>query len=276
MLRSTAILILMFSLTRIFSQEMRGIAIYQSKRQFDFEANKEEGGHAINEQMQEQIRKQFQKEYVLYFNHAESSYTEKEKLDAPAPGIRAGGKTLRIMQNGAGGRLYKNTTEKKYIHQQELMGKIFLVLDSLKLPEWTLENEKKTIGPYTCNKAKWTRKVTQKVYNRDEKDFKEAAQEKTTIVWYTPEIPIHNGPGEYWGLPGLILEVQEDNFSLMCTGIVLNPVEQFKIEIPEKGKEVSQETFNKIRDEKNREFLERQGGRNRENGNRTFSIRTEG
>ncbi len=30
------------------------------------------------------------------------------------------------------------------------------------------------------------------------------------VAWYTPQIPVSNGPGEYWGLPGLILEINAE------------------------------------------------------------------
>jgi GLPGLI family protein len=31
----------------------------------------------------------------------------------------------------------------------------------------------------------------------------------TITAWYTPEIPVSQGPEGYWGLPGLILEVND-------------------------------------------------------------------
>lgn len=58
---------------------------------------------------------------------------------------------------------------------------------------WKLSNEFKTIGKYKCQKA-----VTKK-YGR------------TWIAWFTKDIPFPYGPYKFNGLPGLILEVSDEN-----------------------------------------------------------------
>ena len=45
-------------------------------------------------------------------------------------------------------------------------------------------------------------------------------------AWYTLDIPVSHGPGDYWGLPGLILEISDDNTQILCTKIVMNPKEK--------------------------------------------------
>ncbi|MFT7350131.1 MAG: GLPGLI family protein [Candidatus Paceibacteria bacterium] len=62
-------------------------------------------------------------------------------------------------------------------------------------------------------------------------------------AWYTPQIPVSHGPGEYWGLPGLILEVSADNTTMLCSKIVMNPKEKIKIEAPDKGKEITKSLY---------------------------------
>ncbi|WBX98215.1 GLPGLI family protein [Chryseobacterium gambrini] len=57
---------------------------------------------------------------------------------------------------------------------------------------WKLENEKKKIGRYTCQKA------TTKKYGR------------TWTAWFAKEIPFPFGPYKFNKLPGLILEVYDD------------------------------------------------------------------
>ena len=42
----------------------------------------------------------------------------------------------------------------------------------------------------------------------------EVPREITVTAWYTPQIPINQGPGEYWGLPGLILEINADKTTI--------------------------------------------------------------
>ena len=81
-------------------------------------------------------------------------------------------------------------------------------------------------------------------------------------AWYAPDVPVNQGPGEYWGLPGLILEVKDDVTVILCTKLVLNPTEKKEIKAPSKGKTVTQEEYDKISKDKMAEMREnfRRGG----------------
>jgi len=88
----------------------------------------------------------------------------------------------------------------------------------------------------------------------------EAPKEMIITAWYTPQIPVSQGPDEYWGLPGLILEVSAGPTVILCNKIVINPQSGLEIEMPEKGDEVSREEYEKIVAEKTKEMSERMGG----------------
>jgi GLPGLI family protein len=51
-----------------------------------------------------------------------------------------------------------------------------------------------------------------------------------------PEIPVSQGPEGYWGLPGLILEVNDGKTVLLCSKVVLNPKVKAEIKAPSKGR----------------------------------------
>ncbi|WP_339849202.1 hypothetical protein [uncultured Dokdonia sp.] len=57
----------------------------------------------------------------------------------------------------------------------------------------------------------------------------------------------------------------------MCTKVVLNPKKEVQIVLPEKGKEVTQDEFNNIQEEKMDEMMERHGGERGKNGSRVFT-----
>ena len=76
-------------------------------------------------------------------------------------------------------------------------------------------------------------------------------------AWYTPQIPVSSGPESYWGLPGLILELNADRTTMLCTEIVINPSEAVTIEKPKKGTKVTREKYNKIIKQKTEELKER-------------------
>ncbi|HEY0091949.1 MAG TPA: GLPGLI family protein, partial [Flavobacterium sp.] len=74
----------------------------------------------------------------------------------------------------------------------------------------------------------------------------EMPKETTITAWYAPEIPISQGPENYWGLPGLILEVNDGKTSILCSKVVLNVKEKATIKAPEKGKVVGQKEYDEI------------------------------
>lgn len=258
---------LVFALTNAFTQNLQGKAVYKTKKQFNVQFDSTQVNDEMMKKMRERLKSHFERDYTLKFSNVHSLYTENEKLEKPSVDNGA----IKVEVSASRDELFKNVVEGTYTRQQDLMGKMFLIKDSLQTPDWKLEKETKMIGKYTCFKATRSREVTRREFRSGEEEATESKKEVTTTVWYTPEIPVQHGPGDYWGLPGLILEVQEDDLNILCSEIILNPAEDLKIQQPAKGKVVSQEEFIRIREEKNKEMMERYG--NGRNGN-VIMIRT--
>ena len=268
-----------------FAQDFQGQAYYFSKTTIDMGNF---GGREMSEdrkkEIAERMKSMFEKTFVLTFNKEESLYKEEETLEAPGGG-RGG---MRFMGAGiGGGNQYKNVKTNKLMQEQEFFGKQFLINDDLPKLEWVMSGETKQIGKYLCMKATAVKQLDGSDFmnarrrNRDnDKEEKETDSTKTNnpidnieipkevtiTAWYTPQIPINQGPGEYWGLPGLILEVSSDRTTILCSKIVMNPGEKEAIKVPSKGKEVTQEEYAEIVKKKMEEMREMYGGRNRRNG----------
>jgi GLPGLI family protein len=101
-------------------------------------------------------------------------------------------------------------------------------------------------------------------------DALELPKEITITAWYTPEIPVSQGPEGYWGLPGLILEVNDGKTIILCSKVVLNPKEKTEIKAPSKGKVVNQKEYDETVIKKMEEFREMNQGRGGSGG---FQIR---
>lgn len=65
-------------------------------------------------------------------------------------------------------------------------------------------------------------------------------------AWYTPKIPYQYGVLNYYGLPGLILEINKNTFTITATKIELNPLEKIKIEEPKGFKKLSYKEFKEL------------------------------
>ena len=87
---------------------------------------------------------------------------------------------------------------------------------------------------------------------------------QTIKAWFTSEIPISLGPGEFYGLPGIILAVERNGETdFLATFVDLAPPSADLIAKPRKGDEISQKKFDKIVEEKTREWEDtRQKGKN--------------
>lgn len=270
-MKNLFVLLMICAFAKAYSQDLSGIATYQSQRSVDLKMS-EGMDSAMQKQIQEQLKKQFQKTYTLKFKGAESIYTEDEAGIAP-PAPTSGG--ISIVVSGNDDIRYNNLKEERYVNQTNLMGKPFLVKDSLNKKDWKLVKEIKNIGQYTCFKAVYEEEVENWSMTEDGEETTEK-KIKTTTAWYTLDVPVQHGPDRYWGLPGLVLEVNDGKFSLMCTKVVLNPQETVVIQEPEKGKVVGEEEYKKISEEKSKEMMERySGGRKKGDGN-SWSIKIGG
>jgi len=254
--------------TSVSAQDFQGVATYKSQTKFDIKMDSSQVNSAMQEQMMEMMKKQFQKTYKLTFNKEASIYKEEESLARPQPS----GMQIMMVMSGGSDVLYKNTKENRFTNQNESYSKLFLIKDELKKIDWKLGSETKSIGEYTCYKATMTRErpVMSMSFSinddddEDEEEEKEPEMETITITaWYTPQIPVSTGPENYHGLPGLILQVNDGNTTLICSKIVLNPKDKVEIVEPKKGKELSQEAYDKIMEKKEKEMMERFKSNNR-------------
>ncbi|WP_299210565.1 GLPGLI family protein [uncultured Dokdonia sp.] len=251
-------------------QEFQGQAVYFSKSTMDLGSWGARMSEAQKKQVQARLKGRLEKTYVLDFNKEESIFNEEDKLDAMS------GATDSWGQNFTQGEQYKNIKENALVQSQEFYGKQFLVKDKLQAINWKMGTESKQIGQYMCFKATASIPTSELSWynfswsdlrptpNKETDTISGQAQEpevKTTEVeaWYTPQIPVGHGPSEFWGLPGLILEVSAGNTTLLCSKIVMNPKEKITIEAPDKGKVITKMAYKETITEKMQEMRNNRG-----------------
>ena len=274
----------------LHAQEFQGMAVYESKTSTSDFKTRMEGNKEMTPDMQkmieERMKKMFEKTFILNFDKSASIYKEEEKLDTP--GQSGGGMRMMMSMTGGGGTYYKNVKEKSYTVDKEFMGKEFLVKDSLPNLQWKMEGETRVIGGYNCFKATAVRPASKTDFRNFRPKKEDAATakpadatKKTSILdeldmpketiitaWYTPEIPVNQGPENYWGLPGLILEVNDGKTVILCSKVVLNPKVKTEIKAATKGKVTSQKEFDEIVLKKMEEFRDMNQGRGGNGGMR--------
>ena len=247
------------------AQEFQGKAEYFSKRVFKEKVEKlsSETKDAIDPELekavQEAMKKASEKQYLLSFNKTECLYEQPEELEKPEAPATAG-ISVKVLFSGEG-KKYLNLKDKICIEEADIFGKEFLIVEPLEKPDWKLLNETKKIGDYNCFKAELTVQVTEKQRKEYEEFLKKEAvkpalfkmdepKDKVIMAWSTPEIPVSFGPNKYWGLPGLILEINEEETIILCSKVTLSNKEKSKIKVPNTGEKVTQKKFDEIEKKK--------------------------
>ncbi|MDR0825000.1 MAG: GLPGLI family protein [Prevotella sp.] len=124
----------------------------------------------------------------------EKSPTEATRLFSQYMVMEKGSDPLNIFKNYPTGKI--TTTDRipfnYYIYEEDIVA-----------PKWKLGTETVVICNYQCKKATTL------------------FRGRNYTAWYTPDIPMNNGPWKFQGLPGLILRVEDDKkqVSFECIGI---------------------------------------------------------
>ena len=146
---------------------------------------------------------------------------------------------------GTRGVFYTNLNDSLYLNLREFSGTQFKV--KIKQKKWKIDaKEHKYIGDYKCIKATMVDTIANPkgVFTSD------------VIAWFSPELPGYYGPAGYFGLPGLILELQNGKISLEAKEIVFDATidSQFEIE-KQKGMIVTERQYDSIVEKKAKEFF---------------------
>ncbi len=203
----------------------------------------------VPKEFRDRIPKEQKLTKELYFSDQVSTYKTGEMEAADEANVEGGGRGRRFrMRFGGGGgqgQTYKDLTSNVMIDKRDLMGKDFRINSDVSKYEWKVTGQKKQILEYLAMEATTMANDTVAV-----------------SAWFTPQIPISNGPSIYQGLPGMILEMNIDNGRevLVASTVALGPIDDALIEKPSKGKVVTKEEFNEIRKEKMEEMREQRGG----------------
>src|SRR5690606_18245693 len=185
--------------------------------------------------------------YELFVSGNESSfeYLEKIRNDQPA---ESGGFSATV-QMGGNGKIYKNTTDKLLLEEASMYGKDYLIKSELTDFKWEISKESKEILGFEVRKAT--------AVLDDE--------HKTKITaWYAPQLKLKTGPEKFWGLPGIILELESGfeykdggsegfTYKALKIEVLKEPID---IQMPTKGKKVTEEELKEILKVQNEKMME--------------------
>lgn len=189
----------------------------------------------------------------LFFNESESLYKpviEDEEENFSAGG--GGGMRMNFRMQGA--ELYLDQNTGKTLSKQELMGKNYLIEDSVKMSPWKFGTQTKIIANYECNMAFYTQTDTFKIADREP-----VIRIQEITAWFTNKVRPFLGPERFNTLPGAVLAVDINNGErvILAKTIELRELKKNELKAPATGTRVTQAEFRKIMEEQ----MKQMGGR---------------
>ena len=158
----------------------------------------------------------------LYFNANESLYTHFNEAGESEDG------TYSYRQDDL--ILYRNFAQEKKTDIIETLGKTYVIEDSLPPIKWRIMNQIKDVAGYICMKA----------------TTEDTIKNQTITVWFAQDLALPSGPENFYGLPGIVMEVDINDGAVLLTA---TQVEFKKVEkelvLPKKikGKRIKNKEF---------------------------------
>jgi len=186
----------------------------------------------------------------LFFNANESLYKpliedDEEEEQFPSGGGGGGGRRMFFRMPGATN--YVDQASNMMLTQMDLMGKKYLITDTLKPAPWKFGTETKVIQGYDCMQAYYTT---------------EGDRKQTITAWFTTKLRPSLGPERYNTLPGAILAVDINNGErvLVAKKVEVRELKKNELKAPSEGEKITQAEFRKKGEEMRKQF--RGGGGN--------------
>lgn len=196
----------------------------------DYEASK---GPIYNELKQGILSNIINLDFLLQFNQTKSEFGLVKNLPIDMGDFHA---KITVDLSRGKSKFYADFTKGFLLEHKEFFGEQLIIKTPFEEFNWTLTNEQKKLKDFICYKA-----IGERTYQTKELEIKKAKM----IAWYCPEIPYAFGPFEAVGLPGLVMEFQVGNFIFSANEPKFDKC-NVEITLPNKGKLISLEEYNKI------------------------------
>lgn len=185
-----------------------------------------------NQYVKQALKQLNDQEYKLSFNANIALYKKEETMSVEVinPVVEAFTRSF----SGFRGEVYYDRIKNRIIHKKEYLGQIFLI--NKKRIHWQLTKDTLKIDGYLCYKAKAIRTIQNS----------EGLHELDVIAWYTTDIPLPYGPDGYAGLPGLILQLEDNGTLTYVQKIKFLKNKTNMISLLENGEKITEEKFNAI------------------------------
>jgi GLPGLI family protein len=155
---------------------------------------------------------EYKQKMTLFFNEKQSyySYPKVEENDGSWSWTKSDYK------------VYRNFEKEKRTDIIGMLGKTYIVEDSLKAPSWKVMNKIKEVAGRMCMMA-----VTE-----------DTIKGQKITAWFANDLAVSAGPELYSGLPGMILELEINDGEIVvsATEIKMQPVAEEDISLPKKMK----------------------------------------
>jgi len=187
----------------------------------------------------------------LIFTNSETLYNpvaEDDDEDADfgrgGPGGGPGGGRMRF--RGPRADFYVNQTNSQVLIRREMMGKYYIIEDTLKVMAWKFGKETRSVVGYECKQAL----------------YYDSARKQNIVAWYAPKLRPFLGPELFNTLPGAVLEVNINDGERVITAknIELRPLKKNELKVPSQGTRITQAEFKKMMDEQAERMRSNGGG----------------
>jgi GLPGLI family protein len=177
---------------------------------------------------------------ILKFTPEAATYTT-EAQDQPdvARHVQGDGFAIAVRMDEPENVIHTDLKKSRVTEMREFMTRKFLIDRDFKKYDWRITGNQKEVAGYACIEA----------FRTDTAGIK-------TTVWFAPQIEVPLGPGLYNNLPGLVLEVIENEGKRVITAkeVLFTEVNAKELARPTDGKKVTAEEFDAIVKEKMKEM----------------------
>ncbi len=218
------IIIFLTQVNSVFSQTYEGVIKYQTTNNF---IKRIAPLNYLSKQEKEKMEyrwgddAEWKKFNIMYFNEKQSKYIESEEKAEYESGYSWSKEKYEIH------KFFANKTQKDIL---EVLGKVYIIEDSLATMKWKIKNDIKEIAGHICMNA--VREDSIKLQKFE--------------AWFALDIPIPAGPERSYGLPGLILELDVNKGAMVITAqtITLKKLtNELDFPVKIKGKKITETAY---------------------------------